>query len=346
MPNDNVLLYAISPYRYMLENLAQYPGNEIAPFTRKNFGDGETYQRFDSNVRGRHVVLIGSTEDAYIATLIDQASAAVMYGAESLTVVLPFFAYSTMERANPDMFEVVTAKSRARQLSAIPIARGGTRFLMFDLHANIHHYFEGSSLREHIHCESVNLRAIRVIDDDGNCIMSSTDGGRVAWVKRIADVLKKKMAIVLKHREDGETTERLAVYGDVAGKHVVLFDDMVRRGTSAISAAEGLYDAGASRVSVVFTHGVFVPGALENLLTLKRPGSSEWLFDRIVTTDTHYRAAEAAFQYNNSPPKLDPSIGGNLEVFGIMPGRRFNVVSAASVINGAIHRDPNLRRAV
>ena len=51
---------------------------------------------------------------------------------------MPYFGYSTMERAvKPG--EVVVAKTRARLLSAIPAPEGGTHLLLFDLHTAIGH---------------------------------------------------------------------------------------------------------------------------------------------------------------------------------------------------------------
>ena len=66
-------------------------------------------------------------------------------------MVIPFFGYSTMERA-VRAGEIVTAKTRARLLSSIPMASRGTQVFLLDLHvAAIAHYFEGGIRPIHVY---------------------------------------------------------------------------------------------------------------------------------------------------------------------------------------------------
>ena len=55
------------------------------------------------------------------------------------------------------------------------------------------------------------------------------------------------------------------VIGDVAGKKVIIVDDIVSSGKTLIEAAQTLLDNGAIEVSACCTHGVFSSGALEAL---------------------------------------------------------------------------------
>jgi ribose-phosphate pyrophosphokinase len=54
-----------------------------------------------------------------------------------------------------------------------------------------------------------------------------------------------------------------------------------------ISAALAYKDAGASRITVVSTHGVFAGDAIQRL-------RERGLIERVVVTDSHPRALEAA----------------------------------------------------
>src|SRR5262249_24530832 len=130
--------------------LAARLGVPITGVERQHFPDGESYLRFDVAERfallNQHVVIVGATESgASIDEVYRLGCAAGKHGANSLVLVIPFFGYSTMERAvRPG--EVVTAKTVARQLSAIPRARNGNHVLLMDLHsAGIAHYFEGDT---------------------------------------------------------------------------------------------------------------------------------------------------------------------------------------------------------
>ena len=72
-------------------------------------------------------------------------------GARSLTMVIPYFGYSTMERATRSG-EVVTAKTRARLISAIPPCDGGMRVFLFDLHTDgIEFYLDDRVLTRQIY---------------------------------------------------------------------------------------------------------------------------------------------------------------------------------------------------
>ena len=65
---------------------------------------------------------------------------------------------------------------------------------------------------------------------------------------------------------------------------------VIRTGGSLIGAAQAYKDAGATRISVVATHGVFAGSAVAKLQACG-------LIDRIAVTDSHpaARAAEGAF---------------------------------------------------
>ena len=83
----------------------------------------------------------------------------------------------------------------------------------------------------------------------------------------------------------GEETEVRALSADVRDCDVVIYDDMIRTGSSLLHAAEAYRNAGAVRVFVVATHGLFPGDALARLR-----GSG--VIERIVCTDTHPRALE------------------------------------------------------
>src|SRR5437868_10337997 len=92
---------------------------------RERFPDGERYLKIEDDVELRDVILLGGTiGDADVLEVFDLACTAVAEGARSLTLVIPYFGYSTMERAT-SRGEVVGAKTRARLLSAIPRAHAG-----------------------------------------------------------------------------------------------------------------------------------------------------------------------------------------------------------------------------
>ncbi len=264
---------------------------------REVFPDGERGLRLASPVADADAILVGGTgSDGDTLELYDLACALVECGLRALTLVVPYFGYSTQERPSKEG-ESVTAKTRARLLSSIPLPSGGIRVLLVDLHtAGLPFYFEGGVRPVHVSARPLFVEAIRA-HSPGGCVVASTDAGRAKYVEALANDLGVDASFVFKRR-DGGGTRVLAVSARVAGQHVMLYDDMVRTGSSLIAAAQAYREAGASRITALATHGV-LPG--EALARLEDSG----LFTHLVSTDTHPRARALA--------------GGFLELRSVVP---------------------------
>src|SRR4051794_8427225 len=97
---DRLLAFATTRYEPMRNALCEQLGAEPGGVERQSFPDGERYRRLGTDVAGRHVLFVGGTiDDAETLELYDLACAAAKYGARSLTLVMPYFGYATMERA-------------------------------------------------------------------------------------------------------------------------------------------------------------------------------------------------------------------------------------------------------
>jgi ribose-phosphate pyrophosphokinase len=280
------LVFALPEYRGMQQTLCA-AGHEAGALEVEYFPDGERYMRIATPVDGREVVLVGGTTcDAATLMLFDLGCALVRYGARRLTLVLPYYGYATMERAvRPG--EVVTAKTRAALLSAIPMASYGNRILLLDLHAEgIPHYFEGGLTAFHVYAKPVLRRAITRLGGD-DFVLACTDAGRAKWVESLANDVGVTAAFVFKRRHDGSRTEVTALDAQVQGKRVIIYDDMIRTGGSLIGAARAYLRAGAASLAAVTTHGLFPGDALRRV-------RDAGVFDAIVCTDSHPRALELA----------------------------------------------------
>ncbi len=293
------LIFCTASYQYMLDALAATGDFTRGKLERHRFPDGELYDRIAGNVSRRDVVLVGGTISAEdTLELYDLGSALVKYGARSLTTVIPYFGYSTMERAvKPG--EVVKAKTRARLLSSIPPASEGNRFVLMDLHSEgIPHYFEGGATTFHVYCKDAVKRICKRLARGGDFVLGSTDAGRAKWVESLAGDMGVSCAIILKRRIDARTTKVTGVSADVKGKIVIIYDDMIRTGGSAKMAAQAYLDAGAAKVYLICTH-CLLPG--DSLKGLEESG----LFAQIVVTDTHPRARDLAGQFLEVEPVGD-----------------------------------------
>ena len=278
-----MIVFAIEHYEAMAAELARLAGVRAGKIERSRFPDGEHYLCVVDEVNDADVVLVGGTFD-HDATLelYDLACAIVESGASTLTLVVPYFGYSTMERA-VRQGESVMAKNRARMLSSIPRAKLGNQILLLDLHSEgIPHYFEGTIRPFHVYAKPVIQQLARELAGD-SFILGSTDAGRAKWVESLANDLHVPAAFVFKRRTSGETTEVMAVSASLKGETVVIYDDMIRTGSSLMNAARAYREAGAGRLIAIATHGVFPGNAAERIL-------ESGLFAEIAVTDSHPNA--------------------------------------------------------
>jgi len=231
----------------------------------KVFGDGERYYRIDITDRqelvGLDAVIVSSaTSDQEILEIFRVGCELASLGTRRRIFVIPFLGYSTMERAvKPG--EIVTAKANARLLSAIPNCGLGNTFIFCDLHVNgIMQYFEGACQCMELYAQSFLVDKIQkhIIDKlpggEKDVVFGSADLGRPLWVDSFASTFHAPIAFIRKQRNFEDTRVVGTPIGDVAGKTVIIYDDMTRSGKTLINAAESYLSAGAKQVMAVLSH--------------------------------------------------------------------------------------------
>lgn len=284
-----MLLFTTAAYAYLQPAFLAAGDFEVGTVERKHFPDGERYLRLDADSWGRDVVLLGGTPtDLDWMELYDLGCGIARAGARSLSIVMPYFGYSTMERAvRPG--EIVTAKNRARLVSAIPPCEAGTRIFLFDLHTDgIEFYFDDSHVTHHVYGYPVITRAMRALASSPDFIVGATDAGRAKWVESLARTLGVAPAFVYKRR-DGESgaIAMTGINADVRGREVIVYDDMIRTGTSLVQAGQAYLDAGATRIHAMASHLVFPAGALDRI-------RASGVFHTIAGTDSHPASQQLA----------------------------------------------------
>src|SRR5262249_15992179 len=155
----------------------------------------------------------------------------------------------TMERAvRPG--EVVTAKTRARLLSSIPSPPMGSRVALLDLHAEgTPYYFEGRIRPVHLSGRPVIVRAIPELHA-ADFVLACTDAGRAKWVQNLANEAGVTASFVFKRRSSSGAPLVTTVSAQVQDQHVIIYDDMIRSGSSLLNAAEAYRKSGARKISV------------------------------------------------------------------------------------------------
>jgi ribose-phosphate pyrophosphokinase len=167
-----------------------------------------------------------------------------------------------------------------------------------DLHVDgITHYFEGAIRPVHVYAKEVIKSAARDLGGE-DFVLGCTDAGRAKWVESLAHELGVEVGFVYKRRDADGDVKVVGVSAHVAEKRVVIYDDMIRSGSSLLGAAQAYVDAGAIQVSAITTHGLFPDDSLARV-------AGSGLLDRLVCTNTHPRAVAGA--------------GADLEVRSVAP---------------------------
>lgn len=276
------LLFTIPSYAYLEPSFLAAGYFERGQIERKNFPDGERYLRILPDLYGRNVVLLGGTPtDADWLDVFDLACGIARGGARSLAIVMPYYGYATMERAvKPG--EVVVAKTRARLLSAIPAPEGGTHLYLFDLHTDgIEFYLDDRLLSRHVY--GAPMITAKIADRMGNTpfVLGACDAGRAKWVQSLARDMHVEPAFVYKQRDaTSGGTSVTGINADVRGKEVVVYDDMIRTGSSLIQAGRAYLAAGATKVHAIASHLVLPGDSIEKL-------RASGVFTSIMGTNSH-----------------------------------------------------------
>jgi ribose-phosphate pyrophosphokinase len=143
----------------------------------------------------------------------------------------------------------------AKLVSNLVVAAGADRVLTVDLHCGQMQGFFDIPV-DHLSADVVfvNYFMERGIDDS---VVVSPDTGSVARIREFARRLDAPLAIVDKRRPRENESEVMNVIGEVAGKHVLIFDDMIDSGGTLVKAAQKIKDLGALDVIACSTHPVF-----------------------------------------------------------------------------------------
>ena len=112
----------------------------------------------------------------------------------------------------------------------------------------------------------------------GDIVVVSPDVGNVKVANMYANSLQADLAIVDKRRQSGSQVIVKNLVGDVRGRNVIMFDDMISTAGTVCEAARVVMEQGALGVEAACTHALLVGLAMQRLL--------ESPIRKVVTTDT------------------------------------------------------------
>ncbi len=224
------------------------------------FEDGEVSVRFNENIRGSDVFVVqatGAPADNLMELLV-MLDAAKRASARRVTAVLPYFGYARQDRKDQPR-----APISAKLVANLITVAGADRVLTMDLHsAQIQGFFDIPF--DHLYAAPVLIDyfARKNIPD---LMVVAPDIGSVKMARAYAKRLGAELALADKRRPRADSVEIMNIIGDVEGKNVVMFDDVVTTARTLCQAAEALKANGALEIRAGVTHGVFCPGSFEHV---------------------------------------------------------------------------------
>jgi len=245
------------------------------------FPDGEIITKLDDDVRGRDCFVILSTCEPVndnIMELLVFCDCLRRASAARVTLVMPYYGYGRQDRKDEGRVPI-TAKLVANLIAAAK----ADRILAIDLHAaQIQGFFDLPV--DHLSATPVFFNHFMGNREQlGDLCLVSPDVGNVKVAESMANLLDADLAIINKRRLSGTQVDVGNLIGNVAGKQVLMFDDMISTGGTVCEAARLVMDEGATDVIAAATHGVLAGNAIEKLAD--SPISQVIITDTIPSTD-------------------------------------------------------------
>jgi ribose-phosphate pyrophosphokinase len=151
----------------------------------------------------------------------------------------------------------------AKLVANIVTTAGANRVLAIDLHAQQLQGFFDIPV-DHLTGELVLSKYFKD-KKISNLTIVSPDVGNMKTAAKYVLHLGGDLAIVHKRRVSGSEVNAFEIIGDVAGRNILMCDDIIATAATVCSAAKLVKQRGAEKIYVGATHGVFASPALERL---------------------------------------------------------------------------------
>lgn len=262
---NNIKIFSGNSNPVLAKQIAESMGLTLGESVVTRFSDGEISVSIGESVRGADVFLIQSTSDPVnnnIMEMLIMIDALKRASAGRITAVIPYFGYARQDRKTKARDPI-----SAKLLADLITAAGAHRVLTMDLHApQLQGFFDipvdnllGTGI-----LIPYFMRKFGTGSPDLVCV--APDLGSVGKVRKFSEKLDVPIAIIDKRRQKANVSEVMNIIGTVAGKDVLLIDDMIDTAGTLCNAAEALVTiGGANSVYACATHAVLSGPAIERL---------------------------------------------------------------------------------
>lgn len=248
-------------------------GLQIGRVESHTFADGEKNIRLLDEVRERPAAVVASLlpDPASLFELLVLHRLLYENGASQINMVIPYFGYARQDRPTRKG-EGGIGVMFAELLKAMP----ASKLIVADLHSDLVRKALGRRMSE-ISAASVFSGALSNSPPE---MIISPDAGAKSRAAQLARLIHPtpQIASIEKIRPRPDVAVARKLDGDVRGKNVLIIDDIIDTGGTLNEAVKLLRQAGARRIRVAATHGVFSAGSRDRLYRLP--------IDQILVTNT------------------------------------------------------------
>ncbi len=293
-PTNGLRIFAGRNTRPLAMSACDAIGHEMGDARTLVFPDGELLVRIDEDVRGTDCFVVISTCNPVNDNLIELlvfCDCLLRASAARVTIVTPYFGYARQDRKDQGRVPI-TAKLVANMIAAA----GAHRVLAIDLHAaQIQGFFDLPM--DHLSAAPILVQYFEAMREElGDLCLVSPDVGNVKVAESFANYLGGDLAFINKRRVSGSEVTTGHLIGSVAGKTVLMVDDMVSTAGTICEAARFVMENGATKVYAAATHGLFSGDAVKRIEaspiskvivtnTIPLPEGIEAIRDRVVQLD-------------------------------------------------------------
>jgi ribose-phosphate pyrophosphokinase len=252
------------------------------------FSDSETCARLDRHVGGYDVFLFQALYDPMSDRQVDQNYMAFLiatrafreHGAEHVTAVLPYLAYSRQDKPTKFKREPTTAKLMAD----LSIEAGIDRLVTWAPHSSQVHGFYGSIRVDALESLTLLVNQFQHFEDRTDVIAVAPDEGASRFVTLFSRALGLRFAVASKYRPQPEEVVISQVIGDFTGVRVaVVLDDMIASGGTLYAVVRKLVEEKQiEEVYVGVSHNLCMERAQERLQELR----ASYHLKKVVVTNS------------------------------------------------------------
>lgn len=256
MDKKTTMLFAMPNVQGLGKRVSKELNIKLSKINHIVFADGETILSAEETVRNKNVFVVASTCSPVNQNLMELllfVDSLKRASAKTITIALSYYGYARQDRKAAGR-QPIGAKLVADLLEKA----GVTKIITVDLHnASIQGFFN-------IPVDDLKGQYILApeIKKAGRFTIASPDHGGAVRARVLAELIADTVdiAIVDKRRTGTNKAETMGVLGTVKGNNVVILDDMIDTGGTIVKAAKALKKAGAKKIIVAASHGIFTKG--------------------------------------------------------------------------------------